>query len=101
MRMMMTASFPLEPFNAMVRNGSVGPTLKKILADLKPEAAWFVEEEGKRGGVFIVEVPDQSRIPFFAEPFFLLFNAECRFRIAMTPDDLGRAGLDELGKKWK
>jgi hypothetical protein len=101
MRMMMTASFPLEPFNTMVRNGSAGSTLKKILADLKPEASWFVEEDGKRSGVFIIEVADQSRIPSFSEPFFLLFNAECRFRIAMTPDDLGRAGLDELGKKWK
>jgi hypothetical protein len=60
-----------------------------------------VEEHGKRSGVFIVEVADASRIPFFAEPFFLQFNAECRFRIAMSAEDLGRAGLDELGKKWK
>jgi len=24
-----------------------------------------------------------------------------RFRIAMTPEDLGNAGLDALGKKWR
>jgi len=30
----------------------------------------------------------------------LTFNANVQFRIVMTPDDLKRAGLDELGKKW-
>jgi hypothetical protein len=30
----------------------------------------------------------------------LTFNADTKFRIAMTPDDLARAGLDELGGKW-
>jgi hypothetical protein len=43
---------------------------------------------------------NSSRIPSFAEPFFLNFNADCEFRIAMSPEDLGSAGLDELGKKW-
>jgi len=28
------------------------------------------------------------------------FNADCEFKIAMSPEDLGNAGLDELGKKW-
>jgi len=40
-------------------------------------------------------------IPFSGGvPFFLNFNADCEFRIAMSPEDLGKAGLDELGKKW-
>jgi len=34
-----------------------------------------------------------------SSPFFLNFNADCEFRIAMSPEDLGKAGLDELGKK--
>jgi hypothetical protein len=29
-----------------------------------------------------------------------LYEADCEFRIAMSPEDLGKAGLDELGKKW-
>ena len=48
----------------------------------------------------IIDVDDPSRIPFFAEPFFLNFNADCEFRIAMSPEDLGKASLSELGKKW-
>lgn len=101
MRMMLTASLPNEPFNTLVRSGEVGHIIQDILTDLKPEAAYFVEEHGTRTAVLIVDVADQSRIPFFAEPFFLKFNAQCRFRVAMVPEDLGKAGLDALGKKWK
>jgi hypothetical protein len=97
MRMMLTASLPNEPFNSLLRAGTVGLLLQEILAQLKPEAAYFVEDHGMRCGVLIV-VSDQSRIPFFAEPFFLKFNATCRFRIAMVADDLARADLDALGK---
>ena len=101
MRMMLTASIPNEPFNSLVRSGEANSVMKDILTELKPEAAYFVEEDGKRCAVLIIDVADQSRIPSFAEPFFLKFNATCRFRIAMVPDDLARAGLDALGQKWK
>jgi hypothetical protein len=30
----------------------------------------------------------------------LHFQADCKFRIDMTPEDLERAGLSELEKKW-
>lgn len=101
MRMMLTAAIPNEPFNSLVREGIAGAAIEEILAELKPEAAYFVEEHGTRCAVLILDVADQSRIPFFAEPFFLKFNATCRFRIAMTADDIAKAGLDELGRKWK
>lgn len=101
MRMMLTASLPNEPFNSLVRAGTVGAIIKEILAELKPEAAYFLEEHGERCAVLIINVADQSRIPFFAEPFFLKFNANCRFRVAMVAEDLAKAGLDALGQKWK
>ncbi|WP_410499662.1 panthothenate synthetase [Chitinibacter sp. S2-10] len=101
MRMILTASLPHEPFNSLVRAGKAGTLLQEILAQLKPEAVYFTEEHGLRGAILIVDVADASQIPFFAEPFFLKFNADCRFRIAMTPADLGKAGLDALGKQWQ
>ena len=48
----------------------------------------------------MVNVNSPSDVPALAEPLFLTFNAEVEFRIAMTPEDLSRAGLDALGKKW-
>ena len=100
MRMMLKVTMPHEPFNTLVRQGKVGPLIGRILEELKPEAAYFTEEDGSRGGTFIVNVDEPSQVPAIAEPFFLHFNADCRFRIAMTPDDIAKAGLEQLGKKW-
>jgi hypothetical protein len=100
MRMIMLVQLPVEPFNTAVKNGTIGAKMKKILDAIKPEAAWFSEREGKRGGILIVNLDSPSDVPRLAEPWFLTFNAEVEFRIAMTPEDLGRADLGALGKQW-
>ena len=100
MRMIMLVDFPVEPFNTLVRNGTVGAKIQKALEDVRPEAAYFGERDGKRGAVLIVDVPEPSRIPALAEPFFLMFDATVKFRIAMTPEDLAKSGLDAMGAKY-
>jgi hypothetical protein len=100
MKMLLHAIFPTEPFNALVRSGEAGEILEKIMAELKPEAAYFTEEDGLRSLLLVVDVAGPSDIPKIAEPFFLKFEAECRLRIVMSPTDLKNAGLDALGKKW-
>jgi len=100
MRMLVNFDFPLEPFNTLVRNGTVGQKIQQILEDIKPEAVYFSERNGMRGGIAIVDVADPSRIPAIAEPFFLTFNASVEFHIAMGPEDLAKSGLEELGKKY-
>ena len=100
MRMLMHVYLPLEPFNTYVRDGSAGPKMKRILEANKPESAYFTEHEGRRGGILVVNINDPSDVPVLAEPWFLTFNAEVQFRIAMTPEDLSRSNLDALGKKW-
>ena len=100
MRMLMHVQLPLEPFNTAVRNGTVGEKMKRILEAIQPEAVYFTEQDGRRGATLVVNVKDPADVPRLAEPWFLLFNAEVEFRIAMTPEDLARADLDSLGKKW-
>ena len=100
MRMLLTVQMPHEPFNTLVRQGKAGAILSRILADLKPEAVYFTEQDGTRGAILIIDVREPSRVPSFSEPFFLNFNADCRFRIIMSPEELAQAGLEELGKKW-
>ena len=100
MRLLMNVRFPHEPFNTLVREGKTGDILKRILGELKPESIYFTEQNGSRGAVAIVHINDPSQIPSFSEPFYLNFNAECEFRIAMSLEDLMKAGLDDLGKKW-
>lgn len=100
MRMLLHVIFPIEPFNTATRNGTAGDTIGRILAETKPEAAYFTDHDGQRGATLVVQVNDASQIPALAEPWYLNFNADCQFRIAMTPDDLQRADLSELAKTW-
>jgi hypothetical protein len=100
MRMMLRVTFPHEPFNAAVRDGSVGAKMKRILDQLKPEAAYFTDHRGHRSAVLIVELAEASKIPALAEPWFLLFNADIEFHAVMSSDDLAAAGLEGLGKLW-
>jgi hypothetical protein len=98
--MLLHARLPHEPFNTAVKNGTVGAKMKRILDELKPEAVYFTEYQGRRGAIMLINVDDPSKVPAFSEPWFLTFNADCEFHVVMTPEDLGRAGLDALGKKW-
>jgi hypothetical protein len=100
MRMIMHIFFPVEVFNASVKDGSVGAKMQRILAHQKPEAAYFTEYHGQRAGILIVDVKEASQIPEFAEPWFLLFQAKVELHPAMTPQDLASSGLDALGREW-
>jgi hypothetical protein len=100
MRMLLHAKIPHEEFNTAVRDGSAEKKMKRILEETKAEAIYFTEYDGQRGAILIININDPSEVPKFAEPWFLSFNADVQFHIAMTPEELGRAGLEKLGKKW-
>jgi hypothetical protein len=100
MRMLLQVNFPHQPFNAAVKDGTAAKKMNRILDDAKPEAVYFTEIDGQRCALLVVNVEDASKIPTYAEPWFLTFGADIKFRPVMTPDDLARAGLDALGKKW-
>lgn len=100
MRILLRVTLPHEPFNTFVKDGSVSAKMKRILDELKPEATYFTELGGRRTAVLIVQLDNTSQIPAIAEPWFLTFNADVEFHPTMLPEDLAKAGLDGLGKKW-
>jgi hypothetical protein len=100
MRMLLNVKFPHEEFNQAVRDGSIGPKVRRILEAAKPEAVYFTEQNGQRSAILIVDLSDPSKVPALAEPWFLTFNATVEFHVAMTPEDLQKAGLENLGKTW-
>lgn len=92
MRMLMRVSIPVDTGNAAVREGTLGSTIQKILAELKPEAAYFyADDHGQRCGSVIFDMQDTSQIPGISEPWFLAFEAQVTLRPVMTPADLDKA----------
>ncbi len=100
MRVMLNVRFPHQIFNAAMKDGTAGAKMNRILEAIKPEAVYFTDHNGQRGAVVIVDLPEASKVPSLAEPWFLVFQADVEFRIVMSPDDLKKGGLDALGKKW-
>ena len=95
MRILLKASFPVEASNATIKDGSLPHKIQSILADLKPEAAYFLaNEKGHRTAYIVLDLADPSKIPGAAEPFFLAFNASVELFPVMTAEDLMKAGPD-------
>ena len=102
MRFMLTFRIPPEEGNAAIRDGSLPQTIQTILEDLKPEAAYFSDIEGARGGYFVINMDDASQMPALSEPLFLGLGATIQAHPVMVPEDLEKAGpdLEQLAQKY-
>ena len=100
MRMLMKITLPHAKFNAAMKEGKAGEKMRHILEELKPEAAYFTEFNGHRSAIIIIDLPDASRIPALAEPWFLEFEADVEVHPVMTVEDLAKSSLDMVAKKW-
>jgi hypothetical protein len=102
MRFMITCRIPVEKGNELAKAGTLGSTIQSILEVLQPEAAYFADIDGARGGYIVVNVDDASQIPAMAEPLFLALGASVHFHPVMTPEDLGKAApaIDQAARKY-
>jgi hypothetical protein len=102
MRFLVKVNIPVEAGNKAAKAGKLGTTIQSILADLKPEAAYFTDDNGQRTAFLFLEMQDASLIPAIAEPWFLAFNASIEIHPVMVPDDLAEAGgaIEQAVKKY-
>jgi hypothetical protein len=101
--MLLRVSIPVDTGNAAAKAGTLGSTIEQILADLKPEAAYFLaDDDGQRSGSIVFDMRDSSEIPAVCEPWFLAFNAKVSLRPVMNPEDLTKRGpsISEAAKRY-
>ena len=102
MRFLLKVNIPVEIGNAVAKAGKLGTTIQSILSEMKPEAAYFTDNNGQRTGFIVFEMQDASQIPAIAEPWFLAFNASVELHAVMVPADLAKAGgaIEKAVKKY-
>jgi len=102
MRFLLKVNIPVEIGNAVAKAGKLGTTIQSILSEMKPEAAYFTDNNGQRTGLIVFEMQDASQIPAIAEPWFLAFNASVELHAVMVPADLAKAGgaIEKAVKKY-
>ena len=95
MRMMLKASMDTEKGNDAIRNGTLGKLMQETLEQIKPEAAYFTAEGGKRTAFLFFDLKDPSDIPSISEPLFLNLGAELTYTPVMNPEEV-EAGLGKI-----
>ncbi len=88
MRTMLRVTMPAEGGNRAVKDGTMGEVMEGVIAKLKPEATYFVVNNGMRSAMFFFDLKDASDIPAIAEPLFVHLDAQVEFQPAMNAEDL-------------
>ncbi len=94
MRTMLRVTVPVEAGNRAIKDNSLPKIFQSVAEDLKPEAAYFFAQDGKRGALFFFDLKDSSQIPSISEPLFMGLNATVELTPVMNVDDL-RSGLEK------
>jgi hypothetical protein len=102
MRFIVSFRIPTEKANETIKSGNFPQTMQSILDELEPEAAYFTDMDGARGGYLIVNMDDASQLPAVAEPLFFGMGATIKVQLVMTPEDLQRAtpALEQAAQKY-
>ena len=102
MRFMLSFRVPTDKANAAIKEGIFSQTLQSIMEELNPEAAYFTDVDGARGGYLIVNMDDASQLPAMAEPLFFGMGATIQVHLVMTAEDLQKAtpALEQAAQKY-
>ena len=88
MRMMLTVHTDTETGTELLKNGRAAQTVREALERLKPEAAYFFLDKGKRTTLFVLDLAEPSEIIPLVEPLFAQMKAEVSLTPVMNADDL-------------
>jgi hypothetical protein len=97
MRMLLKAQLDVEAGNLAINDGSIATAFGRVFGAAKPEATWFLTEDGLRTAYAIFEMSSPDMIPALAEPLFQGLGATVRFMPVMTQAEL-ESGLQAWAK---
>ena len=95
MRMMVKVHMDTAASNRAIKDGSLPKAIKAFIEKHKPEASYFLPENGHRTSYFFLDMKDNSQIPAIVEGWWQIGEASVSVTPAMNADDLGR-GLQNL-----
>ncbi|MBD0688995.1 hypothetical protein [Streptomyces sp. CBMA123] len=97
MRALLEVELDTAASNKLITDGTIGPGIQQTLAQLKPEAAYFLSRHGRRAMVLVVDIADEASIPSIVEPFWLQLDADVDLYPCMNADEL-LEGLKRIGQ---
>ncbi len=102
MKYLVKVTLDTETANAAIRDGSLMEKVQRILGEIKPEAAYFVAENGGRTQYLVVNADDTTSLPALVEPWWLLFKADVSVLPAFTLQDMESLGpvIEDIGEKF-
>lgn len=96
MRVMARVSIPVEQGNRVVKDGTIATLMQEMAQRWQPEGMYFTTFDGRRTAYLVLDLPDASDIPSFAEPLFNGLNCELEIMPVMNAEDLQK-GMAQLG----
>jgi hypothetical protein len=102
MRFLISARIPTKKTNALIREGRFPQTFQSIMEDLQPEAAYFTDVDGARGGYFVVNVDEPSEMAVRTETLLQGLDAEIKIQFVWTPEDVQEAmpAFEQAAQKY-
>ncbi|MFI0481849.1 hypothetical protein [Actinomadura sp. 9N215] len=89
---MLRARLDIGIANEALTSGRLPEVMESLMAQLKPEAAYFGPSEGERSCTLVFDMQDSSMLPTIAEPLFQELGAKIEIQPVMNADDM-RKGL--------
>ena len=87
---------PVEHGNEAAKSGALQQSIQSTIEALKPEAAYFYPENGKRTAIMIFDMEGSWQLPKTVEPLFQNLGASIDLTPVMNGEDLQR-GFEEAG----
>lgn len=88
MRTLLKVEIPVETGSKATLDGKLAETVKTVFSRIKPEAAYFCADGGRRSIYAVFDLADSTEICPTIEPFFMSLDAKVGLVPCMNQEEL-------------